>query len=327
MATKLFTSRLDLLQALESSLNEFEHRILAMYNSRVSGIIKDPLLMNIAIDDHMVHRGHAVFDTVSVINGKAYNLRRHLRRIENSASLARIPLPYSIPELETIILDLAACTNDMNLFIRYWISAGPGSMAISPHPNSSTFYAMAYHSDAFSKAATSSDWFVSVATKPKLLANIKSNNYLLNALCSMESLEKGGSSGIQLCPDGNIAEGSVNNVAFVLPGKVFVTPKFDFILNGTTIERVMVFAEKLVEEGLLNRIEQRDITVGEALQCEEAMKVGGDSVTALLKIDDKPINNGIQGEVARRLLEMLRADFSNPDLCIPVPYERYGLIN
>lgn len=323
MATKLFTSRLDLLQALESSLNEFETRILAMYNSRVSGIIKDPLLMNIAIDDHMVHRGHAVFDTVSVINGRAYNLRRHLRRIENSASLARIPLPYSIPEIETIILDLAACTNDQNLFIRYWISAGPGSMAIYPNPNSSTFYAIAYHSDAFIKFGNKSDCFVSVPTKPKILANIKSNNYLLNALCCMESLEKGGSSGIQLCPNGDIAEGSINNVAFVLPGKVFVTPKYDFILNGTTIERVLIFAEKLVQEGLLNRIEQRDLTVEEVLQCEEAMKVGGDSVSGLLKLDDMVINNGLEGEVSKRLKEMLKADFSNPELCIPIPYERY----
>lgn len=323
MATKVFASRSELLQALESNLNEFENRILAMYNSRVSGIIKDPLLMTVAIDDHMVHRGHAVFDTVFIVNGQAYNLKRHLRRIENSANLARISLPYPMATIESIILDLAASTNDQNLFIRYWISAGPGSMAIYPNENSSTFYAIAYHANAYNGFYNNSEYFVSVPTKPKLLANIKSNNYLLNALCSMESRDKGGSNGIQVNPNGTLAEGSVNNVAFVLPGKIFVTPKFDFILNGTTIERVLVFAQQLVGEGLLNGVEQKDLTVEEVMECEEAMNIGGDSIRGVLALDDKPINNKIEGEVCKRLKEMLKSDFSNPDLCIPVPYSHY----
>jgi len=45
-----------------------------MYNSRLGGIITDPAFMTIPIDDHMVHRGHAVFDTLGIIHGKAFNL-------------------------------------------------------------------------------------------------------------------------------------------------------------------------------------------------------------------------------------------------------------
>lgn len=41
----------------------------AMYSSFFGGIILDPALMVIPIDDHMVHRGHGVFDTAIILNG------------------------------------------------------------------------------------------------------------------------------------------------------------------------------------------------------------------------------------------------------------------
>lgn len=41
----------------------------AMYSSVYGGIILDPALMVIPIDDHMVHRGHGVFDTAVLLDG------------------------------------------------------------------------------------------------------------------------------------------------------------------------------------------------------------------------------------------------------------------
>ena len=41
----------------------------AMYSSVFEGIILDPAMMVIPIDDHMVHRGHGVFDTATILNG------------------------------------------------------------------------------------------------------------------------------------------------------------------------------------------------------------------------------------------------------------------
>jgi 4-amino-4-deoxychorismate lyase len=40
-------------------------KLFAMYSSLVGGIITDPALMVLPLDDHMVHRGHGVFDTAS----------------------------------------------------------------------------------------------------------------------------------------------------------------------------------------------------------------------------------------------------------------------
>lgn len=41
----------------------------AMYSSIFGGIILDPAMMVIPMDDHMVHRGHGVFDTAIILDG------------------------------------------------------------------------------------------------------------------------------------------------------------------------------------------------------------------------------------------------------------------
>lgn len=44
-------------------------QFLAMYSSVIDGITTDPAVMVLPLDDHMVHRGHGVFETAMIING------------------------------------------------------------------------------------------------------------------------------------------------------------------------------------------------------------------------------------------------------------------
>src|SRR5215510_13846857 len=60
----------------------------AMYSSVLGGIVTDPAFMVLPLDDHMVHRGHAVFDTAMIVNGKLYQLDAHLERLLCSAEMA-----------------------------------------------------------------------------------------------------------------------------------------------------------------------------------------------------------------------------------------------
>lgn len=48
---------------------ENQQQYLAMYSSVFGGITTDPAAMVIPIDDHMVHRGHGVFDTAIIVDG------------------------------------------------------------------------------------------------------------------------------------------------------------------------------------------------------------------------------------------------------------------
>lgn len=46
-----------------------KQQFLAMYSSIFGGITTDPAAMVIPMDDHMVHRGHGVFDTAAIVDG------------------------------------------------------------------------------------------------------------------------------------------------------------------------------------------------------------------------------------------------------------------
>jgi 4-amino-4-deoxychorismate lyase len=53
----------------------------SMYSSVVGAITTDVAAMVIPLDDHMVHRGHSVFDTAVLINGYVENLSSSLVNI------------------------------------------------------------------------------------------------------------------------------------------------------------------------------------------------------------------------------------------------------
>lgn len=86
----------------------------AFYSSALGGITTEPAFMSVPIDDHMVHRGHGVFDTAIVVRGSMYLLDAHLDRFLASAAAARIPLPCHRAKLRAIILDTAAASGCQN---------------------------------------------------------------------------------------------------------------------------------------------------------------------------------------------------------------------
>src|SRR5512132_942861 len=67
----------------------------AFYSSQLGGIVTDPALMILPFDDHMVHRGHGIFDTAGLVNGRIYDLEAHLDRFQLSADRSKLRLPAS----------------------------------------------------------------------------------------------------------------------------------------------------------------------------------------------------------------------------------------
>ena len=51
--------------------------LVAMYSSFHRGIITDPGLMALPVDDHMANRGHGMFDTGTFREGRFYRLGAH----------------------------------------------------------------------------------------------------------------------------------------------------------------------------------------------------------------------------------------------------------
>jgi 4-amino-4-deoxychorismate lyase len=299
----------------------------AMYSSILGGIVTDPALMVLPLDDHMVHRGHAVFDTATLTHGMLYQLDPHLDRLIRSAEGARIPLPFPRERLRQIILETAAASRQREGSVRYWLSAGPGGYALGPAECvGSSFYVIVFRQEAYPesyyregvKLVTSR-----VPIKPPLFARIKSTNYLPNVLVVLEAKDAGADNGVFIDQHGTVAESSNMNVAFVTRDRIFRHPPFDAILSGITIQRILDFAGQLVREGALSSVKLADISVEEGRAAAEMMLIGSSiKVAPVVQWDGKNIGDGKPGPIALKLLELWNRDANSAaDQLVPVPYD------
>jgi len=123
--------------------------------------------------------------------------------------------------------------------------------------------------------------------------------------------------------DGFIAESCVANVAFILPGNKFVTPPFDEILTGCTMQRIIFHANELLRNGVLSSVEMRPIHLDEAKTCIEMFLSSADAVKPILEWDRNVIGNGVRGVISQMLIDMVQNDFNDPELTENIPYELY----
>jgi len=297
----------------------------AMYSSVLGGIVTDPAFMILPLDDHMVHRGHSVFDTAAIVNGKLYQLDAHIERLLRSAEMARLQLPHAPEQLRQIIIDTAAASRQREASVRYWVSAGPGGFGLAPGECvRSSFYVMIFSPQPEPERLYTEGVKVvtsSVPIKPPFFARVKSTNYLPNALVIMEAKDHGADNGVFIDARGLVGESSNMNVAFVTPDRVLRHPNFDAILTGITVQRVLQLAQRLVDQGDLRAIEVADVPVAEGRAAVEMLMLGSSiKVAPVVQWDGQPIGDGKPGPIAKKLLEMWRADTLDSDQLIPVPY-------
>ncbi|KAJ8532352.1 hypothetical protein K7X08_012275 [Anisodus acutangulus] len=232
-----------------------------MCSSVFGGIILDPAMMVILMDDHMVHRGHGVFDTAIILDGYLYELDVHLNRFLKSASKARIVSPFTFSELKSILIQLAAASKCRKDTLRYWLSVGPRDFLLSPAGcPTSALYAVVIDED-FAQCKGVKVITSAIPVKSPLFATSKNVNYLPNVLSKMEAEDKGAFASIWVDEEGYIAEGPNVNVAFITSDKELILPSFDKILSGCTAMRLLELAPKLVEQGRLESVKTTDITV------------------------------------------------------------------
>src|SRR5215204_4292392 len=101
-------SATDVLAQLNALRSRQPVKYRAFYSSQLGGIVTDPALMVIPFDDHMVHRGHGIFDTAGLVNGKIYDLDAHLDRFLGSAERSKLKLPGSRGDIRDIIIETTA---------------------------------------------------------------------------------------------------------------------------------------------------------------------------------------------------------------------------
>ena len=297
----------------------------AFYSSQLGGIVTDPALMVLPFDDHMVHRGHGIFDTAAIVDGRIYDLEAHLDRFLRSARLSKLVLPGPREEIRDIIIRTTAASGKRDGSIRYWLSAGPGSLGLAPAADAEPgFFVMIFAGLSYPGLWYTDGLRVMTTTypiKPPLYAITKSTNYLPNVLMQIEATERGVDNGVFIDEDGNVGESSNMNVAFVTPDRALRHPRFDHILSGCTSLRVLELASSLVG-GLIERVEVGDIPVADARAAHEMLMIGSSvKVAPIVDWDGQPIGDGKPGPVAAALRGLLETDMHAGDRLTPVSYD------
>lgn len=314
----------DVLAGLRALRTRQPVKFSAFYSSQLGGIVTDPALMVIPFDDHMVHRGHGIFDTAGLVNGRIYDLEAHLDRFLGSAERSRLKLFGSREQMRDIIIKTAAASQLRDGAIRYWLSSGPGSLELSPAAGAQPgFFVMIFGGLSYPERWYTEGLRVMTTTypiKPPLYAITKATNYLPNVLMQMEAKEAGFDNGVFIDDDGFVGESSNMNVAFVTGDGVFRHPKFERVLPGCTSLRLLELARGLIGTAITG-VEVSDVAVADARAAREMLLLGSSvKVAPIVQWDREPIADGKPGPAARALLNLLEEDMRAGDRLIDVPY-------
>lgn len=320
-------TRENFISNLTSGTRPWQDDYLAMYSSWFNGIITDPELMLLPIDDHLVHRGDGVFDVMVCVNGKIYQMEAHLDRLERSASAISLNVPPEYKKVREIIKSLVLQGKEKECIIRVVLSRGPGGFSTNPFecPSSHMYVnIIRYHKPSDREYKEGVSVITSgVPAKKSFFATIKSCNYLQNVLMKMEAINKGCKYSINLDDEGALGEGSTENIGLVSKDGIFKIPDFKNTLAGVTAKRVFELAEALIKEGLLKGVSFAKILPEDVYLSSEVMLIGSSiNLLPVVRFDGKVIGDGSPGPVHLKLLSLLRKDMSeNKDLLTEIDWE------
>jgi len=304
-------SRSEVFALLERLRRPYHAGYLAMYSSLYGGIVRDPALMLVPVDDHVVHRGDGVFETAKCVAGCIYQLGAHLERLAASASAIGLAIPVSMEDLARLTVATVRSGGRPECYLRLLVTRGPGGFGPSPYecPESQLYivaYAAApYGRELFERGVSAISSRVPV--KPGFFANIKSCNYLPNVLMKKEALDRGAQYAVSVDERGFVAEGATENVAFVSAEGQLLFPRFERILHGLTVSRVAALAPAAG----LGEVAFVDLRLEEAFGMAEMMMLGTSfDALPVVSLDGRRIGDGRPGPVFRRVRELLLRDIT-----------------
>jgi branched-subunit amino acid aminotransferase/4-amino-4-deoxychorismate lyase len=284
-----------------------------MYSSVLGGVVVDPLLMQVPVDDHLVHRGDGVFDTFKCLARGAYNLEPHLKRLVRSAGEIGLVWPGGLEDLRTKVVETLTCADKDACSVRVILARGPGGMGVSPYesPRPALYIIVYAAGTPFMKAHPEGARVKrsAIPVKAGNFATFKHCNYLSNVLMKREAIDAGVDFVVSYDTCGFLAEGATENVGIVTQDRALLFPRMEYVLDGTTMLRVMELAQGLVEEGVLTRIAFEDISEEGVYSASELLVIGTTlNVASASHYEGRQVGVSCPGPVGKRLDLLLERD-------------------
>jgi branched-chain amino acid aminotransferase len=258
---------------------------------------------------HALHYGTAVFEGIRAYwnpeKEQLYLLQAaaHYDRMQRSANVMRMKLPYTTEELVNFTLELLRRNQfKSDVYVRPLLYTSSEEIGVRLHNLDRGFFIYATPFGNYVEIEGGIRCMVSTWRRvpdQALPARAKiSGAYAQSALAKSEAIEAGYDEAIVLSVDGHVSEGSAENL-FMLKDGVFATPPVtDDILEGVTRQLLI----KMIKDELNLDVFERSIDRTELYTCDELLLCGtGAQISPVVEVDRRPVGNGKVGEFTQEL--------------------------
>jgi len=273
----------------------------------------------IHIGSHVVHYGSAVFEGARCYETKrgpaCFRLDAHVRRLFDSARIYRMDVPYGEDAISEAILNLIQVNGFKACYIRPIVYRGYDSLGVNPLPCPVDVAIMLWEWGAyFTKDAIEEGLDVKIATWARNAPNTTPGmaksvaNYANAQLIKLEAIADGYAEGIALDTQGNLSEGSGQNLFVVRENVIYTPPIGNSVLWGITRDSVITIARDLGFEVREQTLPRETLYIA-----DEVFFVGtAVEVTPIKSVDRVKVGRGRRGPITeaiqQRFFELVRGD-------------------
>ena len=250
------------------------------------------------LNDLGIVRGYGVFDFLRTYNGVPFKLREHVQRLQNSAKLIGLSLPWSTAEIAEITQNTLTHNHLPEANIRIVVTGGASADFITPLGQPSLMVIVTpvsqYPQEYYEQG-------IKVITVPieRFIPKAKSLNYISAIGALQQAKQTNAVEALYVNSQGEVLEGTTTNF-FVFRGSQLITPK-EGILNGITRDVILELAKDRFE------IVEQSIAYSQLNHCDEAFITSSTKeIMPVVQIDELHISQGKPGENTQNLMHLFQ---------------------
>lgn len=263
---------------------------------------------NIHVMSHVIHYASSVFEGIrcySTPSGPAvFRLREHIQRLRNSAYIFRMEVDFSIDDLVNACLETVRINEFQECYLRPIIFRGYGPFGVNPMGNPIETYIASWVWGKYLGAEAMEEGVdVCVSSWARMSSNSlpatakSAANYMNSQLIKMDAIKNGYVEGIALDSQGNVSEGSGENIFIVKDNILYTPPMSSAVLQGITRDSAMQLAKLLGYE-----VREQVMPRASLYIADEIFFTGtAAEITPVRSIDKIKIGNGARGFITAAL--------------------------
>ena len=256
---------------------------------------------------HTLHYGYGCFEGIQAYatpNGPAlFRLNEHLRRLEDSAHILAIDLPYDRATLSQACREAVSRNGLASAYVRPLVFLGAEKLGVDPAGAATHVMIAAWPWGAYlGGEALAAGIRVRVSSYARHHPNVQMcrakaiSTYANSILAVREARRDGYDEALLLDTEGYVAEGSSENVFIVRDGEL-IQPDSASALDGITRRTVVALAADL---GFPLR--SKRLTRDEVYCADEVLLTGtAAEITPVVAVDGRRIGDGRPGPLTRQL--------------------------